>query len=87
MIPAGAIRKGRYKLIEWYEKSLAPGGEWAYELFDIESDISEAVNLADSLPDVVRALSGDLADWREKVDAQMPVPNPSYRYKETGENQ
>lgn len=87
MVPAGAIRKGQYKLIEWYGKSLAPGGEGAYELFDIENDLGEAVNLADSLPDMVRILSGELAHWRTKVDAGMPVRNPHYEMKVNGKNQ
>jgi arylsulfatase A-like enzyme len=87
MQPAGAIRKGQYKLIEWYGKSLAPGGEGAYELFDIENDLGEAVNMADSLPDMVRILSGELADWRKKVDAGMPVPNPHYEMKVNGRSQ
>lgn len=79
MKPAGAIRKGRYKLIEWYEKQLTADGEGAYELFDIQNDISEAVNLRDSLPEMVREMSSELESWREKVNAQMPVPNPDYK--------
>ncbi|MCK4747250.1 MAG: sulfatase-like hydrolase/transferase, partial [Bacteroidales bacterium] len=79
MKPAGAIRKGQYKLIEWYENQLTADGEGAYELFDIQNDISEAVNLRDSLPEMVREMSGELVNWREKVNAQMPVPNPDYK--------
>jgi arylsulfatase A-like enzyme len=87
MKPAGAIRKGRYKLIEWYEKALTSDEEGAFELFDVKNDIGEAVNLADSLPEMVQILSGELANWREIVDAQMPVPNPDYGRKGTVENE
>jgi len=78
MVPAGAIRKGNYKLIEWYENSLTGDKEGAFELYDIEQDMSETSNLADSLPELVRTLSGELDNWRKEVDAQMPVPNPAY---------
>ena len=78
MVPAGAIRKEHYKLIEWYEHSLMKDGEVAFELFDISKDIGETTNLADSLPEMVRMLSGELDNWRQEVDAQMPVPNPAY---------
>jgi hypothetical protein len=53
-------------------------GEVAFELFDISKDIGETTNLADSLPEMVRMLSGELDNWRQEVNAQMPVPNPAY---------
>jgi len=74
--PSGAVRSGKWKLIEWYEKSILEGGNSAYELYDLENDISESVNLADSLEAVTMKLSGELKRWREDVNAQMPVPNP-----------
>jgi arylsulfatase A-like enzyme len=76
--PGGAIRSGKWKLIEWYEKSLLEGKGTAFELYDLENDISESVNLADSLKTLTKKLSGDLQKWREDVDAQMPVPNEKY---------
>jgi arylsulfatase A-like enzyme len=73
--PSAAVRSGNWKLIEWYEESILEGGKSAYELYDLENDISESVNLADSLKEVTIKLSDDLKKWREEVDAQMPVPN------------
>ena len=73
--PSGAVRSGKWKLIEWYEKSILEGGNSAFELYDLENDISESVNLADSLKTVTEKLSGELKKWREDVNAQMPVPN------------
>jgi arylsulfatase A len=78
MIPAGAMRKGNWKLIEWYEKSLLEGEGSPYELFNLENDISESVNLADSLPSKTKELAVELEKWREKINAQMPVPNENY---------
>lgn len=75
MVPGGALRNGRYKLIEWYENRLLKEGAGALELYDLQYDISESVNLADSLPDIARELADELENWRKEVDAQMPAPN------------
>ena len=72
MPPAGAIRQGRYKLVEWYEGSIAGHGV-AFELFDLDADIFETRNLAGSEPETARRLKADLASWRARVGAQMPV--------------
>ena len=76
--PSGAIRSGKWKLIEWYENSLLETGKPAYELYDLENDISESVNLADSMKTLTMKLSGELQRWRENVNAQMPFPNAKY---------
>ncbi len=72
MRPAAAIRKGNYKLIEWYEGSLLdkPG---VYELYDLKHDIGETNNLTDSLPGEKDELINLLDAWKKKVDAQSPV--------------
>lgn len=74
MAPAGAIRSGQWKLIEWYEKSLT-GMDGSYELYDLETDEGEFENLAGSLEDRTEELAAELHKWRENVNAQMPVPN------------
>ena len=74
MVPAGAVRCGKWKLIEWYEKSLTGRENDAFELFDLENDIGETVNLADSLKEVKNELREMLRNRREAVNAQMPVP-------------
>ncbi len=73
--PSGAIRSGKWKLIEWYEHSLIETGKPAFELYDLENDISESVNLAESEKAITLKLAGELHEWRESVNAQMPVPN------------
>jgi arylsulfatase A len=70
--PSGAIRDGNYKLVESYET-----GE--LELFNINEDISESKNLANQYPDKVRELHGRFVQWRRAVNANMPLPNPSYK--------
>ncbi len=73
--PCGVIRNGKWKLIEWYDNSLLNTGKPAYELFDLENDISESVSLADSMKTLTLKLAGELQRWRKDVNAQMPVPN------------
>jgi uncharacterized sulfatase len=68
--PSGAIRKGRYKLIEWFEKS-AYGEDGAYELYDLMSDPGESRDLSASMKDKTAELKSELEAWRDQVGAQM----------------
>jgi arylsulfatase A len=70
--PGGAVRRGRYKLVEDYETG-------RHELYDLSRDLSEETNLAAQQPELVRELASELAKWREQVGARMPQPNPQYR--------
>jgi arylsulfatase A-like enzyme len=64
--PAGAIRQGNYKLIEFFDTG-------AVELYDLERDIGERNNLAPAEPATVRELMALLAGWRARLKAPMPV--------------
>jgi arylsulfatase A-like enzyme len=70
--PAGAVRAGDYKLIEFYEDS-------RLELYNLTEDVSEKNDLAKSMPDKAAELHRILKNWRQDVNAQMPTPNPDYR--------
>ena len=65
--PVGAIRRGQYKLIEFFET-----GE--VELYDLASDIGESVNLAPLQPALAEDLRARLGAWREAIGADMPTP-------------
>lgn len=65
--PYGAVRKGKWKLIEFFE-------DGALELYDLEKDREETTNLVESEPEVAKVLLQELKDWRTSVDAQMPTP-------------
>ncbi len=69
--PHGIIRKGSFRLIEHFDGTPA-------ELYDIERDIGETVNLARSMPEKSEELLADLRQWRNEVGAQMPTINPNY---------
>ena len=69
--PHGAVRSGDWKLIESYESG-------HLELYNLASDLAESTDLANALPEKANEMARDLAAWRKKVGAQMPVPNPAH---------
>lgn len=72
LTPSGAVRAGRWKLIEHFE-------DWSVELYDLESDIGETRNLAGSHPAQRDRLRSLLHQWRKDVGAQVPTErNPHY---------
>ena len=69
--PAGAVRQGDYKLIEFYE-------DGRLELYNLAEDIGEQRNLAGNMPRRAARLRRTFREWRRSVNAQMPRPNPNY---------
>lgn len=69
--PCGAVRKGDWKLIEYYENGTV-------QLFDIAHDMEEKNDLAASNPSKVDELRELLHQWRESVGAKMNEENPYF---------
>jgi arylsulfatase A-like enzyme len=69
--PSGAIRRGDYKLIRYYEDNRT-------ELFDLARDPGEKTNLAGTSPRVAARLQRQLERWGQTVGARMPRPNPAF---------
>ena len=69
--PAGAIREGDLKLIEWFETG-------QLELYDLSQDLGERANLAAERPDKAAALRQKLRAWRADIGAAMPAANPDH---------
>lgn len=69
--PAGAIREGDWKLIEFFE-------DGDLELYNLAEDVGESRNLAEQLPDKARELRKHMVDWRALTGARMPTPNPDF---------
>ena len=63
--PSGAVRMGRWKLLEWFE-------DGAVELYDLETDPGERVDLSGAQSERVQELLSRLRTWREEVGANMP---------------
>tara|TARA_R110002049_G_scaffold72490_6_gene187392 strand:+ start:77387 stop:78655 length:1269 start_codon:yes stop_codon:yes gene_type:complete len=66
-IPGGAIRQGKFKLIERYE-------DGRVHLYDLDADIGESNDLAADMPDRVDKMRKRLHDWYQTVDAQFLQP-------------
>ncbi|PYG32511.1 arylsulfatase [Pelagimonas varians] len=66
---SSAVFKGRYKLMQ----NLAPKGDGAWELFDIEADPSELTNLAADMPELVVEMRTFYEKWSKDVNL-VPVP-------------
>ena len=70
--PGSVIRSGKWKLHEYFED----GG---FELYDLENDPGETTSLINQFPDTINILAKRLADWRNQVDAPVPIKvNPEY---------
>ncbi len=67
--PSGAIRMGRWKLLEWLE-------DGAVELYDLERDPGEREDLAEAEPEKAAELMVRLRSWRAEVGANMPRKDP-----------
>lgn len=69
--PSTAIRRGPWKLIEWFEDDRV-------ELFHLDKDPSETTDLAAREIKLVSELRQELHVWQSVVGAKSPFPNPSY---------
>lgn len=69
--PSGAILEGAWKLIEFFEDDTV-------ELFNLDADLAEQVDLSTARPEVTNRLRERLVQWRQRVGAQMPTPNPQF---------
>jgi arylsulfatase A len=69
--PAGAMRRGDWKLIRQYEDD-------RMELYNLANDPSEANDLTSDQPALVNEMSEAFSQWLVRVGAQMVQPNPDY---------
>lgn len=69
--PAGAIREGDFKLIEFYE-------DGRLELFNLKNDAGERNNLAGQMKDRATKMQAKLDLWRRQTGAAMMLPNPDF---------
>jgi len=69
--PAAAIRRGDWKLIEWFE-------DRRVELFNLVVDLGEQHNLYRLDPARADRLRAELHAWQNQVGAKFPTVNPKY---------
>ena len=65
--PASAVRSGPHKLIYFYDDK-------SVELYNLDEDLKESVDLAPSQPEKAAAMKTQLFQWLEKVGAGLPTP-------------
>lgn len=70
--PCSVIRKGDWKLIQFFESD-------AVELYNLNQDIAESVDLANSHPEKAAALLRELKEWQKETRAIIPSQlNPDF---------
>jgi arylsulfatase A-like enzyme len=70
--PAGAIRSGDFKLIEFFEDNHV-------ELYNLKEDLSQKHDLAKERPELAKELHDKLIAWRKDTNAKMPTANKDRR--------
>jgi arylsulfatase A-like enzyme len=69
--PGSAVRLGRYKLIDNFEKGKP-------ELYDLEDDLSETSDISETNTAKTRELYDLLVEWRTRNNVKMMIPNPKW---------
>lgn len=69
--PYSAIRRGDYRLVEFFEDSRA-------ELYNLKNDVGEKLDLSQKESQKAAELRKLLADWRTSIGAQLPTANPDF---------
>ncbi len=64
--PAGAVRLGDWKLVDNFETAKV-------ELYNLKDDVGERHDLSDAFPLKRDELHRLLKDWRQSVQANMPI--------------
>ncbi|MBQ98460.1 MAG: arylsulfatase [Roseibacillus sp.] len=64
--PGAAIRKGDWKLIQFYHFD-------KLELYNLQEDLGESTDLSAAHPEVTQTLLAELLKWQEKLGASIPV--------------
>ncbi len=71
--PGSVVRDGKWKLHEYFE-------EGRLELYDLQTDIGEQNNLAETHPEITSRLHVNLQNWRIELNAPIPKKlNPDYQ--------
>lgn len=73
-VPYSSILMDDWKLIQNFETN-------SIELYNLDQDISETVNLTEEHPEMVSKLQLKLDDWRNEVKAQFASPNEQFDKK------
>lgn len=69
--PCGAVRKGDYKLVEYFD-------DGKLELYNLKENLGERHDISTVQKEKAQELHQLLRTWHRDVGAVMPTPNPDY---------
>ena len=70
--PAGAMRRGPWKIIEFFE-------DGKVELYNLETDMSETKDFSAEHPDIAQSMLKELKEWQTATNAPIPMElNPEF---------
>ncbi|MCP4314397.1 MAG: sulfatase-like hydrolase/transferase [Bacteroidetes bacterium] len=75
--PSTTVRFGDWKLLRYYWAGERAESHY-YELFNLELDPKESINLRDYYPEKVAELDALISQHLADVDALIPIANPNY---------
>ena len=70
--PGAAMRKGDWKLIEFYDYETV-------ELYNLKNDPGETIDLAGQNPEKTEELLKQLHAWQKETGADFAIPNPAWK--------
>jgi arylsulfatase A-like enzyme len=75
-VPSTYVRKGNWKLIKhFYDNN---DQTHRYELFNLQTDIGETLNVAEVYPEKVKALNLLIEKHLSETGGVVPIANPNY---------
>lgn len=71
-MPGSAIRKGNYKLIQFYDP-------YKIELYNLKTDLGENNNIANENSDIVQNMRMEFDSWLKKMNPVLHTQNPAHK--------
>lgn len=82
LTPSASIRRGDYKLIEFFGDRVGADGRYVsghhLELYDLRTDIAETRNLTQTRADLTSELQSELHRWMQGIGVETPSVNPHH---------
>lgn len=75
-LPSTYHREGDWKLIRFHADG--ENGADRFELYNLKQDVGETIDLAATRPDLVKKMDQKISRYLTRIDAVVPLPNPSY---------
>jgi hypothetical protein len=74
--PCTTVRRGPWKLLRFYGEG--PDRSYGFELYNLDDDVGEQHNLADTMPMKVAELNALIDEFVQETGTLVPIKNPNY---------